>query len=69
MSSADTIPLMMLALQGLALGMGIIFLSLMYALYRRAHYLKPAAGWEPNFLFVFSTLPSTSDELVGHPLG
>ena len=54
MSSAETIPLMFLALLGLALGMGVIFLSLMYALYRRAHHLnlKSAAGRNQNsFLF------------------
>jgi hypothetical protein len=54
MSSADTIPLMLLALHGLALGMGIIFLSLIYALHRRAHYLdlKSATGYNQNsFLF------------------
>ncbi len=46
MSFADTIPLMLLALLGLALGMGIIYLSLIYALHRRAYYLglKLAAG-------------------------
>jgi hypothetical protein len=48
MNSAETIPLMLLALNGLALGMGIIFLSLIYALHRRAYYLKPAAERSPN---------------------
>jgi len=43
MSPADTIPLMLLALHGLALGMGIIFLSLIYAMHRRAHYLVRAS--------------------------
>ena len=54
MSSADTIPLMLLALHGLALGMGIVFLSLIYAMYRRAiisiSSLRPA-GNQNSFLF------------------
>src|ERR1017187_3576056 len=55
MSSADTIPLMLLALHGLALGMGIIFLSLMYALHRRAYYLdlRPAAGRNQRSILFF----------------
>jgi hypothetical protein len=55
MSSADWMPLMLLALDGLALGMGIIFLSFIYALYRRAHYLnlKPAAGRNQNSILFF----------------
>ncbi len=52
MSPADTLPLMLLALNGLALGMGIIFLALIYALHRRAYYLRPAADRNQNsFLF------------------
>jgi len=52
MSVADTLPLMLLALHGLALGMGIIFLSLIYAMHRRAYYLGLAAGRnQKSFLF------------------
>jgi hypothetical protein len=55
MSSADTIPLMFLALQGVALGMGIIFVSLMYAMYRRAHYLnlKYVTGRNQNSFLLY----------------
>jgi len=53
MSSADTLPLMLLVLHGVALGMGIIFLSLLYALYRRAHYLQPAASRSQKSFLLF----------------
>lgn len=54
MSSADALPLMLLALHGLALGMGIVFLALIYALHRRAHYLDlklASGGSERAFMF------------------
>jgi len=55
MSFADTIPLMLLALLGLALGMGIIYLALIYALHRRAYYLdlKLASGRNQNSILFF----------------
>jgi hypothetical protein len=58
MSPADTLPLMLLAVHGLALGMGIIFLSLIYAMHRRAYYLASAAGRsQKSFLFFPPFLP------------
>jgi len=48
MSSADWMPLMLLALHGLALGMGIIFLSLIYAMHRRSYYLNLQSATGPN---------------------
>ncbi|HXR04945.1 MAG TPA: hypothetical protein VN836_09590 [Verrucomicrobiae bacterium] len=55
MSSADTLPLMLLALHGLALGMSIVFLSLIYALHRRAYYLdlKLASDGNQNSILFF----------------
>jgi hypothetical protein len=41
-------PLMLLALHGLALGMGIIFLSLIYAMHRRSYYLNLLPPTGPN---------------------
>ena len=48
MSSADWMPLMLLALHGLALGMGIIFLSLIYAMHRRSYYLNQMSATGPS---------------------
>ena len=65
MSPADTTPLMLLALHGLALGMGIIFLALIYAMHRRAHYLVRAANQNhKSFLFLPPFLPRPTQWLA-----
>jgi hypothetical protein len=43
MNSADDFPLVLLAMHGVALGIGIVFMSWIFALRRRAHWLEQSA--------------------------
>ena len=56
---------MWLALHGLALGMGIIFLALIYAMHRRSYYLNLQSANGPNKYFSFTDLTAGSNNLAG----